>query len=508
MKARFINRKDHVAKSGSTRFTNRVYLTLGAVIAVAAILRILYLGRESLWFDEAISFAIARLNWPDFWKVVSHLEANMALYYALLHLWLHLGTSEFVLRSFSALAGVLAVPLLYALGKQMFDAKVGLIAAGLLALNPFHIRYSQEARGYALEVLLVVLSSLLFFRCLEQGSRKAWIEYVLASTLAVYVHFFAALVLAAQWFSLVSVDVRSRPWKRLLISISAIMVLLLPLAVFVVARDTGQLAWVSKPGVADIYGLFDALAGGGRPLVLAYLVPCFAAIVVAVKTWSRLGNSRETWHYGLLLSWLLVPVLTAFTVSLRKPIFVDRFLIGCLPPLVLLVAVGLSQIPNRWILGGSLVVLAMLSARRISRYDVMQQKEDWRAATSYVTSHASRGDAVLFYTSYGRLGFDYYTRRMMPTSRIFKVVFPESLDLDAVEKADPTDSLLASLPKQYEQVWLFLRFSEESPILQERDRAIEAILSNEYPEEKQMSFHGVRILEYSSNGYVQRAGRQ
>ena len=124
--------------------------------------------------DESWTVAVVRLDWGAFWKVLSHFEANMGLYYCLLRLWVNLGESEFVLRSLSALAGVLAVGLVYVLGKRLFDTKVGLIGAALLATNSFHIQYSQEARAYSLMVLLTALSSLFFLRAIGHSSRNEW----------------------------------------------------------------------------------------------------------------------------------------------------------------------------------------------------------------------------------------------------------------------------------------------------------------------------------------------
>ena len=110
--------------------------------------------------DEIVSVAIARLDWGTFWRVVSRSEANMVLYYGLLHFWINLGESEVAVRSISALAGCLVVPVIYSLGRRMFGTRVALISALLLAVNAFHIKFSQEARSYTLVVLLTALSSL------------------------------------------------------------------------------------------------------------------------------------------------------------------------------------------------------------------------------------------------------------------------------------------------------------------------------------------------------------
>src|SRR5439155_226245 len=98
------------------RYVSAAPYILLSILILAALLRLLQLRSESLWWDEAVTVAIVRLDWEAFWKVLSHFEANMGLYYCLLRLWVNLGESEFVLRSLSALTGVLAVGLVYVLG--------------------------------------------------------------------------------------------------------------------------------------------------------------------------------------------------------------------------------------------------------------------------------------------------------------------------------------------------------------------------------------------------------
>ena len=216
----------------------------GGVIAVttlAALLRLVYLGRESLWLDELFSVAFANLNGQTLWRVVSTAEANMALYYYLLHFWIRLGQSEAMIRSLSAVTGLMTVPVVYLLGKRMFGTRVALLGALLLAANTFHIRYSQEARGYSLVVLLITLSCLFFVRAMERESRSDWAWYVVTGTLAVYSHFFALLVLVSGYASLVMFPPRNVPWRRLLVSVALIGFLTAPLAFYLLKYSTMSL---------------------------------------------------------------------------------------------------------------------------------------------------------------------------------------------------------------------------------------------------------------------------
>ena len=177
--------------------TREMALLFGAILPLALLLRLLFLGAKSLSEDEIYSVLIVRQHLPAFWKTVTHSEANMALYYVMLRFWIHLGQSEFAIRIFSVVPALATVVALYLLGTRAFGRKVGSLATLLLAINGFHVEYSQNARSYSLLVFLVALSSLFFLQSVREGSRKNWIRYVITSTLAIYAHLFAVLVLLA-----------------------------------------------------------------------------------------------------------------------------------------------------------------------------------------------------------------------------------------------------------------------------------------------------------------------
>jgi len=470
-----------------------------SILILAALLRLLQLGSESLWHDEAVAVAIVRLDWEAFWKVLSHFEANMGLYYCLLRLWINLGESEFVLRSLSALTGVLGVGLVYVLGKRLFDTKVGLMGAALLATNAFHIQYSQEARGYSLMVLLTALSSLCFLRAIEHSSRNEWAGYILTATLAVYTHFFSVLVLGAHWVWLVLVRRRNIPWRGLLVAVLAISMLLVPLAIFTLARGTGQISWIPRTRPHDVYWLFNSLVGGGKLLLLAYFVPCSIAFLCALKAWVQWKELSKTWSYAFVLSWLFVPLVIGIVISLWKPVLADRYFIICLPPLVLLAAVGLSQVRPNWISGVSLIVLLSLSARADFRYYSHPHKEDWRGATAYVVSHASPKDGMLFYRSKGRFGFDYYVRRLNPEAQTWQILFPEPYDwtnMRGEAMTQPSDSMVRTISKGYERVWLVLSHNNLNPMRQMETQVIETTLQDNFPHTREQEFRGVLVVLY------------
>jgi mannosyltransferase len=486
--------------NASLRWRSMAFYTAIVLTVLAALIRFTNLGRESLWFDEAGSVGYANLSWQMLWRPISTSETNSALYYLLLHWYVRLGQSEFAVRSLSAVLGLLTVPVIYALGKRMFDTRVALIGAFLLAANTFHVRYSQEARAYSLVVLLITLSSLFFVRAVERRSRSDWAWYVITSVLAVYSHVFALLVLCAQWGSLIVLSRRKVSWRQFLMSVALIILLSVPLGICLLRDGAGHLAWISPTTLSDVRRLFASFAGGTRFLTTTYFVSCLAAFVFTVRAWRNPKSDFEAWHYSLLVSWLFLPVLIAFAASLRHPVFLDRYLIVILPSFVLLAAVGLSRIYPRWILAGVLVVVAVAMGRSLISYNSTMVKENWRGATSYVLSQSSPLDGMIFYTWPGRIAFDYYVGLEGHAGAVGKVVYPEPFDWS--NNPEPEISSYGQLGGRYRRIWLIETHLGDAA-REQKSLSLQAYLASQYPNVSKQNFRGVDILLYSKDKHTQ-----
>ena len=126
-------------------------LTLLFLVAAGLAVGFLHLASKPFWFDECFSVEVARIGWKNFLRLLWWREANMSLYYVLLRIWLsvgvHLGQSPFFIRSLSVLISAATLPVTYWLARQLYDRRVGLIAAGLFTFNSYNVRYAQEARS-------------------------------------------------------------------------------------------------------------------------------------------------------------------------------------------------------------------------------------------------------------------------------------------------------------------------------------------------------------------------
>src|SRR5262249_21601225 len=107
------------------------------------------------------------------------------------------GTREAAVRTLPLLLGLLTIVLTYRPGANPGGPLAGLLSAAALAVNPIHIAYSQEARHYALLVLLTVVAHLLLLRCVRTGTTWHRTGYLVVCLIAMFTHYFAIPVLAS-----------------------------------------------------------------------------------------------------------------------------------------------------------------------------------------------------------------------------------------------------------------------------------------------------------------------
>ncbi len=186
---------------------------LALVVAAGAALRFATLDTQSLWYDEAVTARLLRLDLGEMLEAIPGSESTPPLYYVLAWLWTHVfGIGEVGLRSLSALLGTATVVVVWALGQRLAGDRAALAAAALAAVNPMLVWFSQEARAYALLALLGALSALLWLRALEEPrARGRLLAWGAAAALAIATHYYAAFLIAPQalWLAL-----RAPGWRQ------------------------------------------------------------------------------------------------------------------------------------------------------------------------------------------------------------------------------------------------------------------------------------------------------
>ena len=166
-----------------------------AAATVSLILGLYQLGQPSLWIDEAAT--AVNVSEPYGGLVRQH----HLVYYTMLKPWTALaGTSEIALRFPSVLVAALACALLVPLGNRLFRRPVGLIAAIVLALNPFVVQWSQQARSYTIVMLVAIVSTWMFLELRERATRGAWATYTICLMVFILLQPLSAGLLAAAHF--------------------------------------------------------------------------------------------------------------------------------------------------------------------------------------------------------------------------------------------------------------------------------------------------------------------
>ncbi len=235
----------HAALSGWR--LSRAAVAVGGLIVLAAVVRFVGLAHQSYWFDEADTVSILHTSLGGLLTRVPRWETTPPLYFVVAWLWTHVfGDGEAGLRSLSALAGVITVPVGYAAAARLFSRRAGVIAAALIACNPLLVWYSQEARAYALLVLLTSVALLAFAHLRTAPSGRWLITWVLAGALALATHYYAALVIVPEAIFLLVRHRRSRPVIIGVLVLAACELPLLAMALRQLQHNLGTSNWINR----------------------------------------------------------------------------------------------------------------------------------------------------------------------------------------------------------------------------------------------------------------------
>ena len=370
------------------RIGSRVAWGVATITAVGVGIRFSTLGLQSYHHDEVITAArVLPGSFIHMLREVRASESNPPLYYVLAWGWSKLfGTGEIGLRSLSALFGAATIPIAYLIGKEMLSRRAGLIAAALVAVNPMLIWYSQEARSYALLVVLCAASLLFFLRARRSGGSWDLLLWSLFSALALSSHYFAAFPVAieAGWLL---VATRLRLGVLLAVAgIAAMGLLLTPLAL--AQANPHHIGWISASPLPTrgVHAAATFMTGetgsiiGRRPRNGYAIVPgaiVLLGMVLAVFFAGRVG--RRAASVGLVIGGGTAALAIAAAVA-GKDYVIARNLFPALVPLLVSAAAGFAAFRWRRIglaLAGVLCAYWLAFAVHVDLTPNLQ-RPDWR----------------------------------------------------------------------------------------------------------------------------------
>lgn len=384
-------------------------LLLPLVLLLAAMTRFSGIEERSLWEDEGWTLLLSK--GPSTAEIIETMayDQHPPLYFVLFHQWHDLtGNTEFAIRAFSALTGILSVAALYQLGCTLFNEQAGLFAGALLAVWDFSIDISQDARQYSLLTLFTILSCVYYFRYLKSPTRADGIGWWLCSVLALYTQYVAGVVLAIQVVHLLAF-VRQKAWDGLFRFFAIGMAFLPWLIVFI---RQNQVRWdypifyqSGLPNNKDTFILIrDALVGRQFGLILGLMLLGLFFVSYHPRLTIRISGSAI-----FLVVWTIFYLALFIYLNEQREILRIRIFSLVLPPILLLVAHGLTNLqpfPQFFLVGVLLLV-------NLTTLDSRQNNPPWREVTQNITRLHQEDEFILMDIWVGDFSARYYIERQM-----------------------------------------------------------------------------------------------
>lgn len=382
---------------------------MAAITVVGLGLRVA-LGNQSPFGDELFTYDETRGSLADVFDGMDRNEVNPPLYYLLAWASQHLGSSASWLRLPSLIAGAALIPLVYALGRRASGVPAGLIAAALVALSPFALFYSTEARAYSLAMMLSAASALLLLRALERRSAAAWAAYGAVVCAAMYTHYTLVFVIAVQ--AIWALWAHRERWRALVMVYATAAVAYAPWVPSLLEQrdDPLKLAVVAGNNDVTVGTLLDHLSRlmAGHPYVPLDELPGWISLVLLgtalgvtlIVALSRFGIRPRGPAAGspmLLVALLAVatPVGVFLYSAFGTNLMSSRNLSASLP--LIAVALGALAASLRPRVTAALAVVA-LGAMTVGATQSLQddhQRPDYRQVGAYLDAVAGPEDPIV-----------------------------------------------------------------------------------------------------------------
>jgi mannosyltransferase len=389
---------------------------LGFLTALAFAVRFATLHARGFWIDEAITIDLIQGSLGDLVGRLNQYTLDQPpLYYLLAWGWAKVfGTGEVGLRLLPAICGALTVPVAYLAAAELFSRRAGLVAALLTTLSPLVVWHSQDARPYALVILLAGASFALFVRL--QNDRRAWVlvTWAIVSVLAIAAHYVVGFLVAAEvlWLLL-----KLRRGTGVIAVLAAIVAVGLGVLLLQEHRTSGGA--LSDGSWTQNYPLESRLLQVPAQLLVGYQPPLqlvsggVAALLAAAMLALLIarGDARERSAASMATFVCAVgvgvPMLLAATGDLSG--LTTRYLVGAWVPLV---AIGAAGLTARGAGSAGAIVTACVCAVFLaidvgSAWEPKFDRDDWRgAAQALVSPRVER--AIVVSPSLGAPAFELY----------------------------------------------------------------------------------------------------
>ena len=329
-------------------------LIVGLLTVAALGVRLLVV--RGFWLDEATSGYDSRLSYTGMLHQLLH-DNHPPLEYSILWVVAHtVGSTQTDLRIPEIVLGTLLIPMLYLAGKALYHERVGVLAAAFGTVGALAVWYAQEARMYALFMLLATVTIWALARIIATQRRRYWAVWAIAGTAMIWTQWFASLAVGTEILILAWLMLRDRPGRRPLlrlgVAVTAVVIACAPGVPLLLTQfrnnqanglGFGSHGSASAAAGFSPYGIFNnviwALFGYHSDGVVAAIVAIWPLGLLAALVILGRGRNRSN---RLLVTVITVPMAIAFLASSQvapsRSLFEIRYFIEAVPALYLLLA--------------------------------------------------------------------------------------------------------------------------------------------------------------------------
>ena len=329
------------------------WIWLIPILLLATHVRLLYLTKADIWHDEGYTAAIIKQPLIDIISTTTT-DVHPPFYYIIMHFWqLLFGDSIISLRSFSVACGVMTIALLFFLLQKIFSKRIAIFGAFLAALGPFLIRYSDEARMYALAALIGVAATYAFIMAVDKKDKKPWwILYGFLAAIGIYTQYFLALILPAHFVYLwlkIGEDrtdvIKIFTNKNIWLAAGLCFLLFLPwLPVMIsqVGRVSGEF-WIPEVNKFTIPTTLSMFLTYDERIVRYFGLLLLPIMLITSLTLAKKIHKYRT-SIWLMTVWSFLPMIIIYALSKGRPVYLDRYFTYSAPAFYSLIAIYIGII--------------------------------------------------------------------------------------------------------------------------------------------------------------------
>lgn len=439
-------------------------------VLINFLFKIIGIRKEPIAGDEPFTIFVAHRDVSDIITYLSNYN-NPPLYELLLHYWMKIfGNGEMAVRFLPLIFSSVAVFFVYKIAQLLRNRKAAFFASVLFTFSSFLYSFAQESRVYSLFMLLALASCYFFILILKYNKTRTKVAFVFVSTLILYAHYFGFFILFVQGFMLLlNPDFRKKFWSFVLLYL-VVLVLYSPQIVVVLTRFSSSASngtWVPPVESLDslrmiffvisnylficyytfilliigliyfhlqksmegwtkkitlFFSLFFALGflfsfGTEIDLVKEFKIDrewkLFFVFIATVAFMLVQWKSKLSNYYKFILAWVFIPPFLMFTLSIKLPIFVERYLIYFIPAFYILIALSVYRIPKKF----QTPLAVIVSIVFIFSFKINNKHADLRNLAAKVKELKTNETQVIMCPEYFDVSLMYYYDRAYYTKK-------------------------------------------------------------------------------------------